>query len=74
MHWTEAWLRSLWSGSDVVAAVVDDDTIQHDLVAEKAVMIGTTAVITTAIVIAFLKLMGTALQAYGEKISNITGG
>jgi hypothetical protein len=25
-------------------------------------------------VIAFLKLMGTAFQAYGEKISNITGG
>jgi hypothetical protein len=74
MHWTEAWFRSLLGEFGLAESVVDDDTIQHDLVAEKAVMIGTTAVITTAIVIAFLKLMGTAFQAYGEKISNITGG
>ena len=42
MHWTEAWLRNLWGGTEAAEPALDDDTIQHDLVAEKAVMIGTT--------------------------------
>jgi hypothetical protein len=79
MHWTEAWARSTRGAGRVVEPQAiepedADEEIQHDLISQQAVMVGATAVITTAAVVAFLKLIGSILQAYGVKIGGIVGG
>jgi hypothetical protein len=75
MHWSEAWLRSLLrrSTATTTPADIEDDETLNDLISQEAVMVGATAVIGTAAVVGFLKLISTILQSYGTKIGGITG-
>jgi len=71
MNWFEAWSITKFAELQPRLEAALHHRQRADIVTQQAISIGVAVVVVGAILVAFYKIVGTALDNYGTQLSNV---